>query len=79
MTEKRAFVLAFDGSGDRAEGLVKSEARARKEKVVERPYKWNGRGGKWGWTVRYDQQGEGCSGYDHKQSGVALFDSLPVA
>ena len=78
VTEKRAFMLAFDGSGDRDEGMVKREARAPKERAVERPSKWNRRGGKWGWTVRYDEPGEGCSGYDHKQSGVALFDSLQV-
>lgn len=78
VTEKRAFVLAFDGSGDLPEGLVMQEARAPKERVRDRPSGWKGRGGKWGWTVRYDEVGEGCSGYDHDQKGVALFESLRI-
>lgn len=78
VTEKRAFVLAFDGSGDLPDGLVMQEARAPKERAKERPSGWKGRGGKWNWTVSYDEVGEGCSGYDHDQRGVALFESIRV-
>lgn len=85
VTDKRAFVLAFDGSAEREEGLVEKEARASRVKVMERPNGWKGRGGKWGWTVRYptqqkgrygdagrgEVQGEGevAVGYDHNDRG----------
>lgn len=97
VTDKRAFVLAFDGSaaptegGGSGGGLVEYEARARRTKTVERPSGWKGRGGKWGWTVRYpnvqrgkygdgeDEEGESAVGYDHNErGGVSLFDSLVV-
>ena len=78
VTEKRAFVLAFDGSGGEKEGLVMDFARAAKERAKERPSGWKGRGGKWSWTVRYDEVGEGCTGYEHNQKGVNLIDSLVV-
>lgn len=78
VTEKRAFTLAFDGSGSEMEGLVLHEARAPKERAKERPSGWRGRGGRWAWTVRQDEVGEGSSGYEHSQRGVTLFDSLPV-
>jgi hypothetical protein len=78
VTERRAFVVAFDGSGARKEGLVMDNARAPKERAKDRPSGWKGRGGKWAWTVRYDEPGEICTGYEHNQKGVALFDSLMV-
>jgi len=82
VTEKRAFVFTFDGSGGRVDGVVRTEARA-KRKVGggrERPSGWKGRGGKWGWTVRYgeEEEDEVVTGYDHSQRGVSLFDSLKV-
>jgi hypothetical protein len=81
VTEKRAFLMAMDGSGDVKEGMVLNEARARNEagKGRERPSGWKGRGGRWGWTVRYEEEEkEGTVGYDHGQRGVSLFDSLAV-
>ena len=82
VTEKRAFVLAFDGSGGAPEGMVQGEARARRKEGggKERVSGWKGRGGKWGWTVRYgDEAEEVVTGYEHSQRGVRLFESLKVA
>lgn len=78
VSEKRAFVIALDGSGDMDQGMVMHSARAPKERARERPSGWKGRGGKWAWTVRYDEKGEGVTGYDHSQRGVSLFESLSV-
>lgn len=86
VTEKRAFVLAFDGSGEIHEGLVHSDARAdvglsARMKGREVPSGWKGRGGKWGWTVRYDQtlsESSTTVGYEHRDRGVELFNSLAV-
>ena len=80
VTEKRAFVLAFDGSGTMPDGLVLPQARAPRQKTVERPTRWGGRGRKWGWTPRDAEQGDVTSGYDHRETtGVKLFDSLVPA
>jgi len=80
VTEKRAFVLTLDGSGGLVDGVVRVEARAARKKERERPSGWKGRGGKWGWTVRYGEEAEeGASGYEHAQRGVRLFDSLRAA
>lgn len=84
VSEKRAFVLTFDGSGGVVDGVVKSEARAAKKGRGggrERPSGWKGRGGKWGWTVRYGDEvdQEVVTGYEHSQRGVRLFDSLRAA
>jgi len=96
VTERRAFVLAFDGSGGEVGGLVNEELRAetivggaagnggggrggRQARGREVPSGWKGRGGRWGWTVRYDEdEGRGV-GYEHSERGVKLFDGLPVA
>ncbi|WWD15723.1 hypothetical protein CI109_100145 [Kwoniella shandongensis] len=92
VTERRAFVLAFDGSGDVEDGLVLPEARnvglgaggVRNGRDRDRgrhvPSGWKGRGGKWAWTVRYDEEeGSKAVGYEHRERGVTLFDSLAVA
>ena len=78
VTQRRAFVLAFDGSGDVEEGMVLHSARAPKDRVSHRPSGWTPRGGKWGWTVRYDEGDASTTGYEHHQRGVTLFDSRPV-
>lgn len=75
VTEKRAFVLAFDGSagptsdGGMGGGLVEYEARARRAKVIERPSGWKGRGGKWGWTVSYPNVQRGKYGDGEADEG----------
>ncbi|WVQ78157.1 hypothetical protein IAT38_000238 [Cryptococcus sp. DSM 104549] len=84
VTERRAFVLAFDGSGDEPDGLVRSEARAVTQRDRDRgrnvPSGWRGRGGKWAWTVRYDvDEGNRAVGYEHKDREIKMFDSLVAA
>ena len=79
VTERRAFILAFDGSGEVRHGLVTNEARPPKVKVRDRPTGYGRRGGRWAWTVRYHDDGDGCTGYDHSERGINLFDSLQAA
>ena len=79
VTERRAFALSFDGTGGVEEALVAREARAPKSGVKHTPSGWKGRGGKWRWTVRYDEPGDSCTGYNHSERGVSLFDSLVAA
>ncbi|ODO03528.1 hypothetical protein L198_02376 [Cryptococcus wingfieldii CBS 7118] len=81
VTEKRAFVLAYDGSGDIHEGLVANEARAAPQNQRDRgrhaPNGYRGRGGKWNWTVRYDaDEGNKAVGYEHTDREIKMFDSL---
>ena len=78
VTERRAFVLSWDGSAEEG-GLVAVEARAKREQARQAPYGWGGRGRKWGWTVRYNEPGEVCTGYNHRERGVNLFESLVAA
>jgi hypothetical protein len=89
VTEKRAFVLAFDGSGEVENGILGEELmsevkrdRAAKfrggPKGRDAPSGWKGRGGRWGWTVRYDEDDGSGRGYEHSQRGVELFDGLPL-
>ncbi|WVR04993.1 hypothetical protein IAU60_002005 [Kwoniella sp. DSM 27419] len=90
VTEKRAFVLTFDGSGHEPNGVISHELdeqtrsaaqqTGRNARAREVPSGWKGRGGKWGWTVRYDEhEGRAARGYRHSDSNVELFDSLPLA
>lgn len=84
VTERRAFVLAFDGSGDEPGGLVAHEARAMALRDRDRgrhvPSGWRGRGGKWAWTAKYDtDEGNRAVGYEHTERDIRLFDSLIVA
>ncbi|KAK8869998.1 hypothetical protein IAR55_000568 [Kwoniella newhampshirensis] len=85
VTEKRAFVLAFDGSGDETDGLVLEEARMKsvirdRDRVRHVPSGWKGRGGKWTWTVRYEEEeGSKAVGYEHRDRTVNLFESSLVA
>ncbi|RSH95567.1 hypothetical protein EHS25_000659 [Saitozyma podzolica] len=82
VTERRAFVCAFDGSGSTPEGLVLNEARATRGKVSDRVTGWKGRGGKWGWSVRYNNGDDeranegGAVGYEHSDRTVKLIESL---
>lgn len=84
VTERRAFVLAFDGSGDEPGGLVAHEARAMALRDRDRgrhvPSGWRGRGGKWAWTAKYDtDEGNRAVGYEHTERDIRLFDSLIAA
>ncbi|WRT66905.1 uncharacterized protein IL334_003870 [Kwoniella shivajii] len=84
VTERRSFVLSFDTSGNSKNGILSNELESReKSHVRDRdkgryvPGGWKGRGGKWNWTVRYDQdEARGAVGYEHRDRGVELFDSL---
>lgn len=88
VTERRAFVLAFDGTGSTSQGLVLDEARALPERTEWRPDGYRQRGGKWQWGVRHNdgerRPGAGSAvdttarGYDHRGMGLRLFDPLPV-
>lgn len=88
VTERRAFVLAFDGTGGTSQGLVLDEARASPERTEWRPDGYRQRGGKWQWGVKHNdaQRHPGSSpavdttarGYDHRDMGLSLFDPLPV-
>ncbi|ORX39678.1 hypothetical protein BD324DRAFT_648311 [Kockovaella imperatae] len=79
VTERRAFALSFDGSGGIPAGLVASNARAPRTDVRHTPSGWKGRGGKWRWTVRYNESADVCTGYNHSERGVNLFESLAAA
>jgi len=86
VTEKRGFMLAFDGSGNEENGMVMENARNSQAGVrgrpTEVPTKFRSRGGKWGWSVRYQQEEDRAEelgmGYLHRDKVVKLFDSLPV-
>lgn len=89
VTEKRAFVLAFDGSGDQPEGILSDQlmAELRSDRGAkfrggsrgrDAPSGWKRRGGRWSWTVRYDEDDGKGTGYEHSQRGVQLFDGLPL-
>ena len=78
VTERRAFVLAFDPA--EPDDIVHPTARAKRRlgDAVDVPKGWKGRGGKWGWTVRYGEQADvdRSTGYEHAGRGVELFESL---
>lgn len=99
VTEKRAFVLAFDGSGAAADsggeggggeqGLLSDQLMQELRTSRTAKYRggsrgrdavngWTKRGGRWGWTVRYDEDDGRGTGYEHSQRGVDLFDGLPL-
>ncbi|KAK4687128.1 hypothetical protein P7C73_g2987, partial [Tremellales sp. Uapishka_1] len=82
VSEKRAFVVSFDGSAN-ADGLLARDVKVESDgrgRGVEQPSRWKNRGGKWGWTVRYpkEKQEEITMGYEHRERVVNLFESLPV-
>ncbi|WVF72394.1 hypothetical protein IAT40_007209 [Kwoniella sp. CBS 6097] len=89
VTECRSFVLSFDDAGFIPNGIISSNCSNTGGHVVrdkdnnrgrEAPSGWKGRGGKWGWTVRYDQdQYTRATGYEHVERGIELFDSLELA
>ncbi|WVQ98540.1 hypothetical protein IAU59_005666 [Kwoniella sp. CBS 9459] len=89
VTERRLFLLSFDDAGFVPNGILSSDlsgtagGRGRdkdKDRGREAPSGWKGRGGKWGWTVRYDQdQYTRATGYEHVERGIELFDSLELA
>lgn len=83
VTERRAFVLAFDGSGDVEGGLVAPAARAPPppKGAKDVPTSWRRRGGKRGWTVHYGDHAlkEICKGYKHDGGGMDLFDTKLLA
>ena len=83
VTERRAFVLTFDGSGEEPDCIVDPAARATRRKAVEYPKSYKPRGGKWGWSYRYGDNDAGADGdrvrgYEHNERGLRLFDSLEV-
>lgn len=79
VTERRAFVLAFDGSGEVVEGIVRVGARvASREKEV--PKGFGRRGRKLAWTVHYGEHAERevSMGYCHGGRGMNLFETRVV-
>lgn len=79
VTEKRAFVLAFDGSGDVPGGLATPAARAPPpvKGAKDVPSGWKRRGGRMNWTVHFGEHAakEVTMGYRHGDRGMALFES----
>lgn len=84
VTEKRAFVLAFDGSGRAEDGIVvraaKAQALAQQGKrggAKDVPNGYARRGGKFKWTVHYGEHAarEVSMGYRHGDRGMALFET----
>lgn len=75
VTEKRAFVLAFDGSaaptaeGGAGGGLVEYTARARRTRVVEKPNGRNKKGRDWGWSVKPREVDRGRYGDGEEEQG----------
>jgi hypothetical protein len=88
VTEKRAFVLAFDGSGDEGQGLLSDELMdgVRRDREVksrssrrETPTNWKGRGGRRVAMSTREEEDDGSGrGYEHSQRKVELFDGLPL-
>ena len=87
VTEKRAFVLAFDGSGEVEEGILTNELMngVRRDRAVktresrrETPGNWKGRGGRKVVATRHEEDDGSGRGYEHSQRGVELFDGLPL-
>jgi hypothetical protein len=89
VTEKRAFVLAFDGSGEVEDGILSEQLmheyrRDRAAKSQPEP-RWNNsrggtrRGGRMGWSTRSveDEDDGSGRGYEHAHKGVELFSGLP--
>ncbi|KAL1411179.1 hypothetical protein Q8F55_002130 [Vanrija albida] len=88
VTERRAFVLSFDGAGEVADGIVLPAAKAPPPRggAKDVPTGWRRRGGKMGWTVHYGQHAvhEVTMGYLHGERGMTLFETkmpmtMPVA
>lgn len=89
VTEKRAFVLAFDGSGDLDQGILSDdlmagvrrdrEMKSRATRGRELPNNWKGRGGRRVATTSREEEDDGSGrGYEHSQRKVELFDGLPL-
>jgi hypothetical protein len=89
VTEKRAFVLAFDGSGDQDQGILSDElmtgvrrdreVKSRSARSREAPTNWKGRGGRRVATTTREEEDDGSGrGYEHSQRRVELFDGLPM-
>ncbi|WWC85255.1 uncharacterized protein L201_000117 [Kwoniella dendrophila CBS 6074] len=86
VTEKRLFTLSFDKSGLYQNGIISNSLQQQEQLIMKqkekdkgkfKPNGWKGRGGKWSWTVKYDQdESEGATGYEHRDRGIELFDSL---
>ncbi|WWC61390.1 uncharacterized protein I303_103973 [Kwoniella dejecticola CBS 10117] len=95
-TERRLFCLTFNGQGSHKNDLITSNLEnAMKESYYLRknknkngryvPNGYKGRGGKWTWTVKYDndhdelggmREYKGARGYEHRSRYIDLFDSL---
>lgn len=89
VTEKRAFVLAFDGSGDLDQGILSDElmagvrrdrdAKSKASRGREAPASWKGRGGRRIVPTAREEVDDGSGrGYEHSQRRVELFDGLPM-
>lgn len=74
VTDRRAFVLAFDDEGASVNGISRIPRESRSTKDV--PKGWKPRGGK-AWTVHYGEhaQRESVMGYRHGDGGMRLFES----
>jgi WD40 repeat protein len=77
VTERRAFVLAFDGSGDVEGGIVTHDGRGARPGTKDVPTGYGRRGGKFRWTVHYGDHAarEVSMGYRHGDRGMSLFET----
>ncbi|WOO81489.1 uncharacterized protein LOC62_03G005011 [Vanrija pseudolonga] len=77
VTERRAFVLSFDGAGEVEHGLVQAKVPPPRGGAKDVPTGWRQRGGKMGWTVHYGQHAihEVTMGYLHGERGMTLFET----
>jgi len=77
VTERRAFVLAFDDAEVGCPGDPGGELRRRGSATKEVPTGWRPRGGRVGWTVHYGEHAlkETVMGYRHGEGGMSLFES----
>ncbi|BEJ16258.1 hypothetical protein CspHIS471_0508630 [Cutaneotrichosporon sp. HIS471] len=77
VTERRAFVLAFDGSGDVEGGIVTHDGRGARPGTKDVPTGYGRRGGKFKWTVHYGDHAarEVSMGYRHGDRGMSLFET----
>ncbi|GMK55459.1 hypothetical protein CspeluHIS016_0205150 [Cutaneotrichosporon spelunceum] len=77
VTERRAFVLAFDGSGDVEGGIITHDGRGRRPGTKDVPTGYGRRGGKFRWTVHYGDHAarEVSMGYRHGDRGMTLFET----
>lgn len=77
VTRQRAFVLAFDGSGDVPEGICRTGARVKVGQHKDVPKGYGRRGRKLSWTVYYGEHAakEVSMGYAHRGRGMSLFET----